>query len=104
MVPISNVEYDTLMSRPYKYPPKSQVWRLFVNGESEFILGPTEAPAVYKIRYIRYPKDINLADDTDIPEIPDVLYDEVLQRAVELAKNSWEGTIETHKVFGERSE
>jgi hypothetical protein len=23
VVPINNVEYDTLMSRPYKYPPKS---------------------------------------------------------------------------------
>ena len=31
-------------------------------------------------------------------------FNEVMQRAVELAKNSWEGTVETTKAFGERSE
>lgn len=104
IVPVNNVEYDTLSSRPYPYPPKSQVWRIITEGKPEFILYPGIAPTDYYIRYIKYPKDIDLADDTDIPEIPESLYDEVLQRAVELAKNSWEGTIETHKVFGERSE
>lgn len=104
IVPVNNIEYDTLSSRPYPYPPKPQVWRIITESRPEFVLIPGTAPIDYHVRYVKMPKDINLADETDIPEIPESLYDEVLQRAVELAKNSWEGNIETHKAFGERSE
>ena len=104
VVPVNNIEYDTLSSRPYPYPPKPQVWRIITESRPEFVLIPGTAPIDYHVRYVKTPKDINLADETDIPEIPESLYDEVLQRAVELAKNSWEGNIETHKAFGERSE
>lgn len=103
VVPINNVEYDTLMSRPYKYPPKSQAWRLFVNGQPEFIVHPGELPIRYTVRYVKYPKEVNL-DSNDVIEVPEELHDEILQRAVELAKNAWEGNLETHKAFGERSE
>lgn len=104
VVPLNNVEYDTLSSRPYPYPPKSQVWRLLMNGNPEFVLSPGVSAVEYVIRYIKLPKEVNLQDAEDIPEVPEVLHDEILQRAVELAKNSWEGTLETHKTFGERSE
>lgn len=104
IVPVNNVEYDTLSSRPYPYPPKSQAWRIITESKPEFVLNYGMAPVDYYIRYVKIPKDVNLADNTDIPEIPEQLYDEILQRAVELAKNSWEGTLETHKTFGERSE
>lgn len=103
VVPINNVEYDTLMSRPYKYPPKSQVWRLFTDGEPEFIIHPGELPIRYTIRYVKYPEEVDLTSDTG-SEVPEILHDEILQRAVELAKNAWEGNVETHKAFGERSE
>ena len=104
VVPLNNVEYDTLSSRPYPYPPKPQVWRLLMNGNPEFVLSPGVSAVEYVIRYIKLPKEVNLQDAEDIPEVPEVLHDEILQRAVELAKNSWEGTLETHKTFGERSE
>lgn len=104
VVPINNIEYDTLMSRPFGYPPKSQAWRIVVETTPEIVVGPNEVPLYYYIRYIKLPKDVNLEDATDVPEIPEVLVDEVLQRAVELAKNSWEGNIETTKALGERSE
>lgn len=103
VVPLHHVEYDTLTSRPYKYPPKQQVWRIITNGEPEFITDPNWHPVKYKIRYIRKPADVDLSSDVG-SEVPEILHDEILQRAVELAKDSWEGNIETTKAFGERSE
>lgn len=32
VLPISFVQYDTLMTKPYKFPPKNQVWRLLSNN------------------------------------------------------------------------
>jgi len=55
------------------------------------------------MRYIKTPTEFDLTNGV-ISDIPEILHDEVLQRAVELAKNSWEGNIETTKAFGERSE
>ena len=103
VVPINNVEFDTLMSRPYKYPPKQQAWRLLVDGNAEIIVSPDMFPIRYNVRYIKYPAEVDLSSDVG-SEVPEILHDEILQRAVELAKNSWEGTLETHKAFGERSE
>ena len=103
VVPINNVEYDTLMSRPYKFPPRSQAWRLIGNNASEFIIPLDEVPVQYRLRYVKIPAEVNLASDVS-PEIPEALIDEVLQRAVELAKNAWEGNLETTKALGERSE
>lgn len=104
VVPINNVELDTLTSRPYGYPPKSQVWRITIDDVPEFMPMYGLVPITYHMRYVKKPKDVDLTDNNDIPEVPEVLYDEILQRAVELAKNSWEGNIETTKAFGERSE
>lgn len=112
IVPINNVEYDTLMSRPYKYPSHSQAWRMFIGNIAEIVTPSDYIPIRYKMRYIRVPQEVDLfytdttADDYSkhCCELPDFLIDEVLQRAVELAKNAWDGTVETTKAFGERSE
>lgn len=104
VVPINNVEYDTLTSRPYKFPPKSQAWRMISGNKVEFLTSPVYHPLRYIIRYVKIPKEIDLSNNNDVPEIPEVLIDEVIQRAVELAKNAWEGNIETTKALGERSE
>lgn len=112
VVPLSNIEYDTLMSRPYKYPPHSQAWRIYANGIPEFIVAPGSLPIRYKIRYVKMPQEVDLryVDTLDKDyskhccELPDFLIDEVLQRAVELAKNAWEGTSQTTVELGGRSE
>ena len=104
VVPINNVEYDTLTSRPYKFPPKSQAWRMISGNKVEFLTSPIYHPLRYIIRYVKMPKEIDLSNNNNVPEIPEVLIDEVIQRAVELAKNAWEGNIETTKALGERSE
>ena len=103
VVPINNIEYDTLMSRPYKYPPKSQAWRLITDNQPEFILHPGELPVRYKVRYVRMPKEVDLSTDV-VSEVPEMLFDEILQRTVELAKNSWEGNSQTTVELGARSE
>ena len=103
VVPINNVEYDTLMSRPYKYPPKSQAWRI-IDGVNQFRIVTSEPVKGYSIRYVRMPKEVDLGDSNDVPEIPEALVDEVIQRAVELAKNAWEGNSQTTVELGGRSE
>lgn len=104
VVPLNNIEYDTLMSRPYRYPPKSQAWRILVNNVPEFIIGPNFAPYKYSIRYIKVPAEVDLSNEQKTCELPDSMIDEVLQRAVELAKNAWEGNSQTTVELGGRSE
>ena len=74
-----------------------------IDNIPEIMSQPNSVPVCYHIRYVKTPKEVNLASNIS-PEIPEVLIDEVLQRAVELAKNSWEGNLETTKALGERSE
>ena len=106
-VPISHVEYDTLMSRPYKFPPRSQAWRMYIGNSFEVISSAGTNLTGYHVRYVREPKEVNLGDNNDVPEIPEVLVDEVLQRAVELAKAAYVGDVNQQQIvqsLGERSE
>lgn len=121
---ISFDEYDRLMQKPFKYPTYNQAWRLMVNNKiSDIIIGPSDTVTAnnYHIRYIRKPKPIIvdlLADvtidgysapiDVDNPcELDEILHQEILQRAVELAKISWaNGNDNTQMLIqtGARSE
>jgi hypothetical protein len=106
VVPINYVEFDTLMSRPYKYPPKQQAWRLFIDGHAEIIVTPDVFPIKYHVRYVRFPKEVNLVTGIGC-ELPEVLHDEVLQRAVELAKAAYVSDANQQQIIqtlGERSE
>lgn len=108
--PISYEEYDRLMQKPYKYPVHYQAWRLFVDSEKsvDLVVGPTDSITKYIVRYIRTPKPIivgNLGglaineyyftgehggiNETEGCELDSVLHEEILQRAVELAKIAW---------------
>lgn len=104
VVPITATEYDTLVCRPYKYPVRSQAWRMFVNGGVDINVGPNEVPVKYCIRYVRLPKEFDLSKSDEEPELPKMLHDEVLQRAVELAKLSWEGNLNAVVAAGQNSE
>jgi len=55
IAPISYDEYDRLMAKPYKYPPKSQVWRIITNnyprtiseivpGSDTYVINDTDNP------------------------------------------------------------
>lgn len=121
VVPISYQEYDRVMQKPYKYPPKNQVWRLCSgvitsNRVLEFIgVFPSGVTPSYKVRYVKRPAPIiltTLSDGLTVNgksavsecELPDHLHDEVLQRAVEIAKATWQGDVQSTIQIGQRSE
>ena len=52
VIPLSHNEYDIQLSKPYKYPPKSQAWRITLDKHLEIVVEPDKIPLWYKIRYI----------------------------------------------------
>lgn len=126
VVPVHYAEYNRLMSKPYKRPLKNQAWRLPNKGDSRYIelLLPFEdssATMTYTISYVKKPYPIILGEldegmtidgeiyDPDKEcELDPILHEEVLQRAVELAKIAWTTTgqenIQTVMQAGQRSE
>lgn len=124
VIPIRYDEYTRLMSKPYKEPLKFQAWRLVTKGEgssivqSEVIPHSGETITKYTIRYVRRPKPIILCDLTsdygDVSinsmssisecELNPLIHEEILQRAVELAKAAYTGDIKSVVELGQRSE
>lgn len=107
-IPIKYDEYSRLMSKPYKRPVKSQAWRLInynAGNNCDLVVGPSDLITKYAIRYVREPKPIIVGDLDGLTihgygygtgegqaygcELDPILHEEVLQRAVELAKVSW---------------
>ena len=121
VVPIKFDEYTRLMSKPYKRPLKYQAWRLINSNKAniaDLIVGPSDAITKYILRYIRRPKPIIVSDldgltienkgEASECELDPILHEEILQRAVELAKAAWTSTGQDNlqAVFqtGQRSE
>lgn len=124
VVPISFDEYSRLMSKPYKEPLKYQAWRLVTEGSGsddiivELIPHSGETVSKYTIKYVRRPKPIILVDlaseygDVSINgvstisecELNPLIHDEILQRAVELAKIVYTGDANGLLQVGQRSE
>lgn len=130
VVSISYSDYQRLMMKPYAYPPKKTVWRLFTStstisesdstsSESDVstqsndtkqyttpvaeIIGKTGDSITYNLRYVKKPNPIILldlnGDDVSIEgvqgespcELPTQLHQEILERAVTLAKIAYQG-------------
>jgi hypothetical protein len=105
--PISYEEYDRLMQKPFKYPVHYQAWRLMTdtNKRLDIVVGPTDTVSKYSVRFIKRPKPIIVASLGDLTidgysygtganqasgcELDEILHQEILQRAVELAKVAW---------------
>ena len=121
VIPIKFDEYSRLMSKPYKRPLKYQAWRLINSNtanRADIVIGPSDSMAKYTIRYIRRPKPIIVSDldgltieglsDTQGCELDPILHEEILQRAVELAKVAWTATgqdnVQVVMQAGQRSE
>lgn len=130
--PIQYEEYSRLMSKPFKRPVKYQAWRLInynVKNMADLIIGPSDELISYSIRYVRQPKPIIVgdldgmtingykfsgqtypsdADETAGCELDPILHEEILQRAVELAKVAWTSTgqdnLQAVMQAGQRSE
>ena len=122
VVPINGDAYSRLLSKPFKRPLKNQAWRLDVNIESTedeqcADLIPTAGTIIkgYQIRYVKKPTPIILTTledgimiDGEFEEMTcklnPILHQEVLQRAVELAKASYTGELTNMLQLGYTSQ
>lgn len=118
VLPINYVEYSRLMSKPYKRPLKNQAWRLLDNSDgykkAEIVIGPNDVISRYVIRYVKRPRAIRLIDFDDVTldgdrteqscELDPILHPEILQRAVELAKASYSGDLQSQIALGQASQ
>lgn len=118
IVPINYTEYSRLMSKPHKRPVKNQAWRLLDNSDgnkkAEIVIGPNDTLNKYVIRYVKRPVAIRLTDFDDVSldggtehqecELDPILHPEILQRAVELAKASYTGDLQSQIALGQASQ
>lgn len=121
VIPIKFDEYSRLMCKPYKRPLKYQAWRLTNNNTSnkaDIVIGPSDTLIKYTIRYVRRPNPIIVSDLDGLSiegkstatecELDPTLHEEILQRAVELAKVAWTNTgqdnLQAVMQTGQRSE
>jgi len=131
VIPLRYDEYTRLMSKPFKRPVKGQAWRIIGSGDKDTkVIELVAAPEFdtitgqYIVRFIRKPKPIIVGDldgldidgytfgtgDMQIQgcELDSSVHDQILQRAVELAKIAWTqtGQDNTQAVIqaGQRSE
>lgn len=120
VIPLRYDEYTREMSKSFKRPLKNQAWRLLnsssvtqqedtevLNRYAEIIVNSWYEDVIdtYSIRYIKTPPPILLADfaadglsidgedeQSDRCVLDPILHDDILQRAVELAKMAWTQT------------
>ena len=121
VVPVKFDEYSRLMCKPYKRPLKYQAWRLTNNdvvNKADIVVGPSDTLTKYIIRYVRRPNPIIVSDLDGLSiegkstatecELDPILHEEILQRAVELAKIAWTNTgqdnLQAVMQAGQRSE
>lgn len=119
VIPLDYKEYSRLISKPYKRPLKFQAWRVInssdLSNRAELIVGSNDTITSYSVRYVKKPRAIIL---TDLPEgitldnssteqaceLDPILHQEILQRAVELAKAAYLGDLSSNVELGKRSE
>ena len=107
VTPLSYMEFERLMRKPYKLPLKSEAWRLQNNQTHNIeivipVIPVDNEPLTYCVRYVRKPHDINSPESDDL-EIDPILHYELVQRAVELAKASYNGDISAQVAAGQTS-
>jgi hypothetical protein len=126
-VPIRYDEYDRLASKPFKRPLKNQAWRMISSADrvADIVIGPSDYFLQYICRYVRKPKPIIVGDLDELTiggyeygtsgtnttsgcELDSIIHEDILQRAVELAKVAWTATgqdnVQLMMQAGQRSE
>lgn len=120
VTPLNFEEFNRLMVKPFRRPLKNQAWRLICNTNNEktvvqLIPSINDEISKYIIRYVRKPNPIILNDleegltidgknQTSQCELDPILHQEILQRAVELAKATYIGDVTSTIELGNRSE
>jgi len=132
VVPIAYTEYSRLMSKPYKRPLKWQAWRLQTmdggTSKADLIANNTDTITGYEVRYLKRPNPIivgvlegvtiggfigcnssgtlvttNATAGSEC-ELDPILHQEILQRAVELAKAAYTGDLQSQIALGQSSQ
>lgn len=119
VVPLTFSEYTYHMSKSYKRPPKNVAWRVNINTQTseatsdqsetskavvQLIAGSNDTITAYTIRYVKRPRAIILSNLEGVTmddgktnpqecELDPIIHQDILQRAVELAKASVEGSL-----------
>lgn len=121
VIPISYVEYSRQMSKPFKRPTHYQAWRLINTAssvaESDLIAGPNDSITKYTARYVKRPRPIVLTDldnegvsigggvdEETTCELDPIIHEDILQRAVELAKAAYTGDLSSQVGLGNASQ
>lgn len=120
VVPISYEEYARQMSKPYKRPLQYQAWRLIntssSTAKSDLVVGPNDTISKYIARYVKRPRAIILSslEGTDVTldgvpgpqtcELDPIIHEDILQRAVELAKAAYAGDLSSQVGLGNSSQ
>ena len=100
VLPINYKEYSRLISRPYKRPLKGQCWKLNADkNKSDLIVGSMDKILKYSARYIEAPNRIDLKEQK-MTNLPESLHEEIVLRAVELAKATYLGDLSTQINLG----
>lgn len=131
VTPIDYNQLTTLRGSTYKFPVQNECWRVLnkreITTDAE-ILTPYASEIVnYAMRYVRKPKPIILINignvygttiegewgeglpddvsDAQVCELPEAMHDEIVQRAVEIAKATYRtGETEALINIGQRTE
>lgn len=117
VVPIGYMEYSRLQSKPFKRPYQYQAWRILDSSDGsnkvELIVGPEDTIQKYSVRYIKKPRAIILSDLDGVTldgvssmqtcELDTILHVDILQRAVELAKAAYNGSLQEQVALGSNS-
>lgn len=119
VIPISYTEYTLKMSKPYKRPLHYQAWRLIDNTSgttrtADLIAGQNDILTKYTARYVKKPRAIRLISFEGVTldggytaqecELDPILHEDILQRAVELAKAAYTGDLSSQIALGQNSE
>lgn len=124
--PISYIEFDRLMMKPFRRPVKNCVWRLINKSSDKVILigAPsdhveeavgTNKSATYYYRYVKRPSPIITAqldngvtvDGTSTQtacSLDPIVHHEIVQRAAELAKAAYVGDLASTVQLGTASQ
>lgn len=113
VIPLAYDTYANLMKAPYKFPPKDCAWRLINTVEDKTFFEVVAKGLAsggrmqYIIHYIEKPAPIILTDLTEQGltiegistvspcKLPKEIWDEIMERAVTLAKIAWQGSTST---------
>ena len=122
--PISYLEYNIKASKPFGLPPKRQAWRLITGSQNSpkiveiIFLHDANNTFYYLLRYVKKPNPIvliNLTNDysglsingvttkTEC-ELDSIIHQDILQRAVELAKATYEENLTSQLALANYSQ